>query len=222
MDKVTAKDFEIEISKKRSIISIWTLPQYVFELEKLSDTKYFLHVKEGGEELFNANNVHFEIHFDEENELVDLYFYDGKAGRYLQAPTVVFDIKEAVLNVAQCINKRFSIMRELFVRHCLDEDTVPNVIEEEISFRDISPSDYSFCLSGENVVFTISKYFERYGKLSEKAIHELVTKTLNENGFFILSGNVWQNDGRYFTEELVEIELIRLGFVKNELLKDFI
>ena len=56
---ITSEDFEIEITKKRSIVSVWTLPSYEFELEKLSRSRYFLHVKEDGEELFNANNRTF-------------------------------------------------------------------------------------------------------------------------------------------------------------------
>lgn len=218
---ITAEDFEIEIAKKRSTISVWTLPKYTFELEKLSRTKYFLHVKENGEELFNGNNIHFEIHYEEVDQIIDMYFYDGKSGRYLQAKTDVFEAVSIPQNVAQCINKRFTMMRELFVRHILDEDTIPQLIQEEVKFTSNHTKDYSYCIFGELVIITLSRSFEMYGKLNPE-FTEPVKKILNENGFFILSGSSWQNDGRYFSDELIEVELLKLGFVKNDLLKDFI
>lgn len=219
---ITAEEIELELAKKRSIVKVWTLPNYTFELEKLTRSKYFLHVFENGEELFNANNVHFEIHYEENEQIFDMFFYDGKTGRYLQAKTDVFVIEQAGQNVAQCINKRFSMMRELFVRHVLDADTIPQIIQEEYSFKDNTPDVYSYCVVGENVIFSITKFFEMYGKISEREIPENVTKILNENGFYILNGYTWQNDGRYFSEDMIVTELDKLGFVNNPLLKDFI
>lgn len=219
---ITLEAFEIELMKKRFKIDIWTLPSYKFSLEKITGDKWFLHIfdcSDGEEvEIMNTNNVHFEVHYEPNEQILDMFFWDGKSGRYIMSKTDVFDIHELDLNIGQCINRKFNVMKELFARHVGDSDTVACAIEEE-KFKDTTTKDYSYCVFGEYVVLVVKKYFESYGKLSTTLVNEEVAKILNDNGFFHLADNRWQNDGRYFSDDLIELEMDRLGFFKSDLLK---
>jgi len=222
---ITLEDFEVALSKKKFKLDVWTLPDYRFELSRITGDKWFLHIFDKTDndevEIMNVNNIHFEIHYEPNEQILDVYFWDGKNGRYLTSKTDVFDVNELDLNIGRCIFKKFNVMKELFARHVGDTDTVERVVEEE-SFKETTTKDYSFCFKDEFVIISGKKYFEHYGKLSDSVVNEEVVKILNDNGFFILSGNTWQNDGRYFSNDLMEVELTKLGFFKSELMEVFV
>ena len=211
--------FDITVAKLKFEIKIWTLCDYKFALEKIGSAKYFLHVYSDGREVLNHNNVHFEIHYNEIEQLVALYFWNGYRGWYLNT-TDVFDMDDMNTYIAACIGKKFDVAVSVFEKHKDSKNTSKNVVEE-IEALPTKFRDFAFAINDSGkVVFVVKVWYEKSQEIKPFKFPEHVEVGLTEIGIFKESDNVWVEDGRYLSKEQMIIELDNLGFSYSRLLKE--
>lgn len=213
--------FDSTISKYRFNIKVWTLPDYTFELEKIANAKYFLHIKnkETGVEEMNKNNVHFEIHYNEHSQLVALYFWNGVRGWYLNT-TDVFDMNELHINVAACIGTKFEMMRSNFEKFENAEGTIANEVVD-LECLPTKTKDFIYCVTSEKkIVFAVRADYEKTTSVNNFEFPKDIVERLNAAGIFHEKDTVWIEDGRYIFEGQLEKELDNMDFSPSTLLKE--
>ena len=107
--------FEKYLEKRNHILKHWGMPSKTFELVYISSGKYKFIVRHDGEELFKNDKVSFEIHYDENEQLIGLFINCSDKGWFLQTEDL-WEETSILLTVVSMYKNREELMKEIFER----------------------------------------------------------------------------------------------------------
>lgn len=121
---ISDAEFDKYIEDRNYKITCWTMPSYEITLSKINPARYDLIILQDSLDIYsNEKGIKFQIHYDEIQRIVALYFYNGTRGWYLQN-TDIFVLDDINNGVARLINTRFEMMKSVFDKSMMDEDAL--------------------------------------------------------------------------------------------------